>query len=117
MDWAKKITLSPGHHDSALGLALFALDDPRARARLNSALEHLSSGRTRTTLRCQIRLAILDIRDGAREEGEARARQVAARAMDIQSTRITSDMGLLIQSMQHEGMSDLATELTATLRA
>jgi hypothetical protein len=71
-DWARQITYGAGHHDSALGLALFALGDAgRARQRLSSALAALDSGRTRTGLRCRIRLAVLDLRDGAGDAGEA----------------------------------------------
>lgn len=114
-DWARAITYSPGHHDSVLGLALFALgqDDP-ARKRLTTALSRLAPSRTRTNLRCLIRLAALDLRAGEQSEAERRARQAAAAATEIRSTRITNDLAMLADHAKRHGMTDLAAELTST---
>ncbi|MEV8633904.1 helix-turn-helix transcriptional regulator [Streptosporangium sp. NPDC051023] len=116
-DWAHRITVSAGHHDSALGLALFALgEDERARERLTAAVKKLDAGRTRTGLRCLTRLAVLDIRAGARDQGEGKARQAAAKAADIQSTRVSTDLRMVINTARRHGMPDLAAELTTVLK-
>ncbi len=117
-DWARRITASAGHHDSALGLALFALgEDERARDRLTAAMEKLDSGRTRTGLRCLARLAVLDIRAGERDQGQAKALQAAIGAANVHSTRITADLHMMIDTAHQHGMPDLAAELTTTLSA
>lgn len=117
-EWARSITYSPGHHDSALGLALFALgEDERARERLNVALARLDPGRTRTGLRCLIRLAALDLRAGERAEAERRARRAAAVAAEVRSTRVAGDLAMLAEQAEQYGMRELAAELTsATVR-
>ncbi|GHE38595.1 hypothetical protein GCM10017673_46210 [Streptosporangium violaceochromogenes] len=116
-EWAHRITVSAGHHDSALGLALFALgEDDRAKVRLTSAIEKLGSGRTRTGLRCLTRLAALDIRSGDRDQGQAKALQAAAKAADIHSTRVTADLRMVISTARRHGMHDLAATLTDTLK-
>ncbi|MEV7012911.1 helix-turn-helix transcriptional regulator [Streptosporangium sp. NPDC051022] len=116
-DWARRITVSAGHHDSALGIALFALgEDERARERLTAAVRKLDTGRTRTGLRCLTRLAVLDIRAGAYDQGEVKALQAAAKATDIQSTRVSADLRMVIDTARRHGMPDLAAELTTVLR-
>ncbi|MGH3615908.1 MAG: helix-turn-helix domain-containing protein [Pseudonocardia sp.] len=115
-DWARQITYSPGHHDSALGLALFALDDvDRARQRLSSALAALDRGRTRTGLRCRIRLAILDLRDGEKAAGVAEGYRVIADAFGVTSTRIRADLKMLQAESVKYGASDLTSDLTPLL--
>ncbi len=114
-DWARHITYSSGHHASALGLAYFALDDDsRARQHLTSALATLNRGRTRTGLRCRVRLAILNFRDGAREDGETEGRQVIVDAAGVKSTRVRADLRMLRSEAAHRG-SELASELSRIL--
>jgi transcriptional regulator with XRE-family HTH domain len=115
-DWARRITVSKGHHDSALGLALFTLgEDRRARDRLTAALDALDHGRTRTGLRCRTRLAVLHLRDGARSEGESEARRAAHEASGVRSRRVDQDLTMMIRSTREAGLSPLADDLTATL--
>lgn len=110
--WARQITFSPGHHDSALGLALFALgDDRRARERLTAALASLDPGRTRTGLRCLARLAVLDMRAGDHEGGVERARHVAAAAVGVQSARIDADIRMMVDSARQHGLQDAVADL------
>jgi len=112
-DWAQQITYAPGHHDAALGLALAALgQDERARAHLSAALDRLPSGRTRTSLRCIIRLAALDLRAGDRDGARQRAEQALQRAAAVRSTRITADLAMLAREAAEHGARDLADELT-----
>ncbi len=116
--WARHITVSPGHHDSALGLALFALgEDDRARERLTAAMSTLDPERTRTGLRCLTRLAILDIRAGNYDEGEAKARRAAAEASGVTSARISADLRMLVRTAEQYGKHDLAAELTSASSA
>ncbi|MEO3810580.1 hypothetical protein ABGB17_16390 [Sphaerisporangium sp. B11E5] len=115
--WARHITVSPGHHDSALGLALFQLgDDRRARERLASALARLGATRTRTGLRCQTRLAVLRAREGDREGGAEQARHAVELAADVRSVRVAKDLHMMIKCLRECGMTDLARELSAALR-
>jgi transcriptional regulator with XRE-family HTH domain len=115
-DWAHHITVSPGHHDSALGLALFQLgDDSRARVRLTAALERLGESRTRTGLRCLTRLAVLRVREGDREAGAEQARHAVALAADVRSTRVTNDLRMMIDGIRQCGMTDLARELAGSV--
>ncbi|GII87979.1 hypothetical protein Ssi03_59690 [Sphaerisporangium siamense] len=117
-DWAHHITVSPGHHDSALGLALFQLgEDARARVRLSAALERLGESRTRTGLRCLTRLAVLRIREGDREAGAEQARRAVVLASDVQSMRVASDLRMMIDGVRQSGMTELARELSGTLTA
>ncbi len=115
-DWARRITVSNGHHDSALGLALFALgDDHRARDRLTAALNSLDHGRTRTSLRCRTRLAVLHLRDGARADGESEARRAVHEATGVRSRRVDRDLSMMITSTREVGLPSLADDLTTTL--
>ncbi|WP_248959884.1 hypothetical protein [Sphaerisporangium perillae] len=117
-DWARHITVSPGHHDSALGLALFQLgDDARARDRLAAALERLGESRTRTGLRCLTRLAVLRIREGDRDTGAEQARRAVALAADVRSIRVAGDLRTMIDGVRQCGMTELARELTHSLTA
>ncbi|MEU6714177.1 hypothetical protein ABZ897_22145 [Nonomuraea sp. NPDC046802] len=111
--WARQITFSPGHHDSALGLALFALgDNVRARERLTAAVESLDPGRTRTGLRCLARLAVLDLKAGDHEGGVERVRYVARTASDVQSARITADIKMMMESVKRFGLQEQVADLT-----
>ncbi|MEV7965920.1 hypothetical protein AB0O34_08035 [Sphaerisporangium sp. NPDC088356] len=115
-DWARHITVSPGHHDSALGLALFQLgDDVRARERLAAALDRLGESRTRTGLRCLTRLAVLRIREGDRDTGTEQARRAVMLAEGVCSTRVTRDLRMMIDGVRQCGMHELARELTGSL--
>ncbi|MFF5206089.1 hypothetical protein [Streptosporangium sp. NPDC000396] len=115
-EWARRITVSPGHHDSALGLALFALgEDTRARERLSSAVARLDTGRTRTGLRCRTRLAILHMRAGDRECGEREARRAVRDADGVRSRRVSSDLQMMVTGARTYGMSGLADELTRSI--
>ncbi|MBB5626310.1 hypothetical protein [Sphaerisporangium krabiense] len=117
-DWAHHITVSPGHHDSALGLALFQLgEDARARARLSAALDRLGESRTRTGLRCLTRLAVLRIREGDREAGAEQARRAVTLASDVQSMRVANDLRMMIDDVRQCGMTELARELSRSLVA
>lgn len=112
-DWAHHITASPGHHDSALGLALFQLgDDTRAGAHLASALDRLGESRTRTGLRCLTRLAVLRIREGDRDTGTEHALRAVTLAEGVRSTRVARDLSMMIDSVRQCGMADFARELT-----
>ncbi|MFD0884746.1 helix-turn-helix domain-containing protein [Streptosporangium algeriense] len=116
-EWARRIVLSKGHHDSALGLALYALgEDAKAHQRLTSAVERLDSGRTRTGLRCLTRLAILDLRAGNTQQGEAKALRAAEEASTLRSTRITADMRMMLEAARQYTPA-LTSDLTATLSA
>ncbi|MCT9932928.1 hypothetical protein N5079_22225 [Planotetraspora sp. A-T 1434] len=115
-EWAQRITVSPGHHDSALGLALFALDeDTRAYERLSSALSRLDTGRTRTGLRCRTRLAVLNMRAGDLENSEREARRAVKDAIGVRSRRVSSDLTMMIESARSHGMGQLADELARSL--
>lgn len=115
-DWARRITYGPGHHDSALGLALFMLGDAeRARQRLSSALAALDSERTRTGLRCRIRLAVLDLREGAGDVGEAAAYRVIDDADGVRSARVQRDMQMLRDAAGQYGRRVLSAELSRVL--
>jgi hypothetical protein len=115
-DWARQITYGPGHHDSALGLALFALgDDERARQRLTTALTALDSGRTRTGLRCRIRLAVLDLREGDGDAGEAKGYGVLEDAVGVTSTRVRQDLQMLRADSSQYGAPALAADLSRML--
>ncbi|MER5649866.1 hypothetical protein [Streptosporangium sp. NPDC002524] len=112
-EWARRITVSPGHHDSALGLALFALDeDTRARERLSSAVARLDSGRTRTGLRCRTRLAVLHMRAGDGEAGEREACQAVRDATGVRSRRVAADLRMMLAGARAHHMNGLADELT-----
>jgi hypothetical protein len=112
-DWARQITYGPGHHDSALGLALFALGDAeRARQRLASALAALDSGRTRTGLRCRIRLAVLDLREGETDAGEAEGYRIVEDAAGVTSARVRNDLQMLRAHAAQYGAPGLAADLT-----
>lgn len=116
-DWARRITVSAGHHDSALGLALFELgDEERARDRLTNALRALDTGRTRTGLRCRTRLAVLHLRSGEERAGEDQARRAIRDADGVRSTRIASDLRMVIQAAESRGMADLAEDLRDRVR-
>jgi hypothetical protein len=115
-EWARRITVSKGHHDSALGLALFALgEDGAARERLSSALDSLDHGRTRTGLRCRTRMAVLNLRGGAREEGAEQARRAVHDAAGVRSRRVDSDLWMMLDSARQVGFSSLADELSESL--
>ncbi|MCW2880561.1 MAG: family transcriptional regulator [Sphaerisporangium sp.] len=117
-DWAHHITVSPGHHDSALGLALFQLgEDSDARARLTAALDRLGESRTRTGLRCLTRLAVLRVREGDRDGGAEQARRAVMLAADVRSTRVANDLRMMIDGVRECGMTELARELTGSLTA
>ncbi|MFC6085207.1 helix-turn-helix domain-containing protein [Sphaerisporangium aureirubrum] len=116
--WARHITVSPGHHDSAIGLALFQLgDDRRARERLTSAVDRFGPTRTRTGLRCQTRLAVLRAREGDREGAADQARRAVWLAADVRSMRVTKDLHMMIAGVLECGMIDLARELSSGIRA
>lgn len=111
-EWARRITVSKGHHDSALGLALFALgDDRRARDRLTAALDALDHGRTRTGLRCRTRLAVLNMRDGARVDGEEQARRAVLDAAGVRSRRVDRDLSMMLSTAREVGLTPLADDL------
>jgi len=115
-DWARRITVSRGHHDSALGLALFALgDERRAREQLTAALDSLDHGRTRTGLRCRTRLAVLNMRDGARVDGEAEARRAVREATGVRSRRVDMDLSMMLTCARDVGLTSLADDLGRTL--
>jgi hypothetical protein len=117
-DWARQITYGRGHHDSALGLALFALNDAvGARQHLNSALTALDQGRTRTGLRCRIRRAVLDLREGDRAAGEAAGYRVIADAAGVTSVRVQADLKILRANAIEHGALELATDLSPLLTA
>jgi hypothetical protein len=117
-EWARRITVSKGHHDSALGLALFALgDERRARDRLTAALNALDHGRTRTGLRCRTRLAVLNMRDGARVDVEAEARRAVLDATGVRSRRIDSDLSMMFTSAREVGLTTLADDLDLALKS
>lgn len=117
-EWARRITYSPGHHDSALGLALFALGDAsRAHLRLSAAVDALDAKRTRTGLRCRTRLAVLHLRDGDRTGGETHARYVLRDVAGVTSTRVRSDLVMLRQAATSSGARELAAELSGVLGA
>lgn len=112
-DWARQITYAPGHHDSALGLALFALgEDDRARHHLGSALSALDRSRTRTGLRCRIRLAMLDLREGDRASGQEEGYRIIADSAGVQSTRIRRDLQMLRTHALQHGAPALAADLS-----
>ena len=111
--WARQITYGPGHHDSALGLALFALGDTDgARRRLTAALAALDSGRTRTGLRCRIRLAALSLRDGENNAGEAEGYRVIEDAAGVTSARVRKDLQMLRSHAARYGSPGLAADLS-----
>jgi hypothetical protein len=115
-DWSRRITVSKGHHDSALGLALFALgDDRRARDRLTAALNSLDHGRTRTGLRCRTRLAVLNMRDGARTDGETEARRAVHEATGVRSRRVDRDLSMMLTTAREAGLTALADDLSLSL--
>ena len=112
-DWAQQITRGRGHHDSALGLALFARgDDVGARQRLQAAVGRLDRGRTRTGLRCRIRLAVLDLREGERITAEVEGRRVVADAVGVTSSRVHRDLRMLGAHAAEHGAADLAALIT-----
>jgi hypothetical protein len=115
-EWARRITYGPGHHDSAVGLALFALGDTRrTRQRLTSALANLDGGRTRTGLRCRIRLAVLDLQEGETHAAEAEGYRVIDEVTQVTSTRVWSDLKMLhAQAVQH-GAGSLAADLSRAM--
>ncbi|GHJ50160.1 hypothetical protein Cs7R123_75020 [Catellatospora sp. TT07R-123] len=117
-DWAHRITLSPGHHDSALGLALFELgDDVRARERLSRALAGLGSGRTRTGLRCRTRLAVLHLRAGEFDIAAEQAHRAISDAVGVRSRRVAADLRLMVTEADRLGRGMLAADLTALAEA
>ncbi|MDH2425477.1 hypothetical protein [Sphaerisporangium sp. TRM90804] len=117
-DWARHITVSPGHHDSALGLALYELGDhTRAHERLAAALERLGEGRTRTGLRCLTRVAVLRMREGDLEGGASQARRAVAQSSGVRSTRVARDLQMMIDGVRRCGMADLARELEQSIVA
>lgn len=94
--WAGKITLSPGHRASAAGIALFELkEDQRAAVQLSAALAALSGSRARTTLRCQVRRAVLHLRAGEPDMAAVLAEKVFVTVPGIRSRRISADLYLL----------------------
>lgn len=111
-DWARRITSGPGHIDSALGLALFALGDTAgARLKLGAAVRRLDRGRTRTGLRCRIRLAVLDLQQGARSSGEAAGNRIIRDAAGVTSARVRNDVVMLRRQAIERGAHDLAADL------
>lgn len=111
-DSARQITYGPGHHDSALGLALFALgDSTRARHYLSSALSILDQGRTRTALQCRIRIAILNLRDDDKAAGETEGYRAISEATGVTSRRIADDLNMLHDYATKGGATELATDL------
>jgi hypothetical protein len=56
------------------------------------------------------------MRDGAPAEGEVEARRAVAEASGMQSTRIATDLKMMIGSARHYGMDDLADELASALQ-
>lgn len=116
--WAQRVTVSPGHHHSAMGLALFELgDDAGARTHLSSALERLGGRRLRTGLRCRARLAIIYLRAGDRQVGEDEARRTLRDAVGVRSKRITADLHMLGQEADRLGYGGLAAEVRASVAA
>ena len=116
-NWARRITYSPGHHNSALGLAFFALDDAHhARQHLTTALAALDGGRTRTGLRCRIRLAILNLRDQATDAGETEGYRDISYATGFKSTRIRADLKMLHSHAKQYGAPGLAADLAPLMQ-
>jgi tetratricopeptide (TPR) repeat protein len=114
--WARRVTAEPGHADSALGLALFATgDDARAIERFNAALAGLGPGRVRTALRCRTRLAVLYMRDGSLDAGEAEARHAMAAAGQVRSKRVDDDMNMMVTAAETYGLRQLAHDLRGGL--
>jgi hypothetical protein len=115
-DWARQITYGRGHHDSALGLALFELGDAAgARIHLNTALAALDHGRTRTGLRCRIRIAALNLREGERMRGEADGLRILDDAAGVTSERLRRDLRMLRTDAVEHGATDLAAALSSRL--
>lgn len=114
--WARQITYGRGHHDSALGLALFALgDNDGARQRLTAALEALDSGRTRTGLRCRIRLAALSLREGEKDVGEVEGYRVIEDVAGVASVRVRKDLQMLWAHAARYDSPGLAADLSRLL--
>ncbi len=114
--WARRVTASPGHFDSALGLALFAIgDNDKARDRFTQALSVLGPGRVRTALRCRTRLAVIHMREGATTEAETVARQAMDDARTVRSARVSEDLRMLAASAHEYGLTNLASDLNAGL--
>lgn len=110
------ITYSSGHHDSALGLALFALDDTgRARTHLTRALDTMDKSRTRTGLRCRIRLAVLDLQHGATDDATSASHRIVEDVVGVTSTRIRADLRMLRDAAATYGASALAADLQHVL--
>lgn len=114
--WARRVTAEPGHFDSALGLAAFALGEQQeAISRFTAAIDALGPGRHRTVLRCRTRLAVLYLGAGATSDGEAQARQALADAATVRSTRVLEDLRLVEGSARSHGLTGLADEVAATV--
>jgi hypothetical protein len=108
-EWAQRITYGAGHLDSAFGLAMFALgDETGARPRLQAATAELDRGRTRTGLRCRIRLAVLGLQEGDRAAGEAEGHRIVIDASGVRSTRIRRDLRMLRARAGQHGALELA---------
>lgn len=107
--WAGKITLSPGHRASAAGLALFELkEDQRAAVQLSAALAALSGSRARTTLRCQVRRAVLHLRAGEPDMATALTDHVFVTVPGIRSRRISADLRMLAAEATNVGHGQIA---------
>jgi transcriptional regulator with XRE-family HTH domain len=113
--WAKRVTASPGHFDSAFGLAYFASGDfDPARQRFLSALDVLGPDRVRTALRCRTRLAVIDITQGE-PTGEAHAYQAVADASTVNSARVQDDLRMVQAAARPRGLTDLVAAVDRAL--
>jgi hypothetical protein len=70
---------------------------------------------TRTGLRCRIRLAVLDLRDGNLLDGEAEGYRIIADAAEVTSTRISGDLQMLHAQAAEHGARGLVADLAPLL--
>ncbi|GII95189.1 helix-turn-helix domain-containing protein [Sinosporangium siamense] len=115
-EWARRVTASPGHHESALGLAYFALDMlDQAQGRLSAALAKLGSERVRTALRCRTRLAVIFVKNRDLARAVSEIERCFADAESVKSARIRADLLMVLEAMRNSEESvliDLADRLT-----
>lgn len=112
--WATRVTASPGHFASALGLARYALGDhDEARQHFTDALKVLGPGRARTVVRCRTRLATIDLAAGELTTGEQHARQVIVDAAGMRSARVLADVRMVQSAARARGLTQLDRDLAA----
>lgn len=114
--WARRLTAAPGHFDSSLGMAYFAIEDDEAAAtRLTQAVASLGAGRLRGVARCRARLAVIYLRGGDKTGAETQARLVLRAATELRSVRIRDDLRMLEGNATRYGLPALATDIHAAL--